>query len=379
MESIMTPESLRQKCAAELEARMKQIPTLSAFAGLDGFVDEIIHVVDKREDADNYTRLPNIPGFAERVAAAAGKSTNFELVPQKVKLGGNGPIMANALATFGLKVTYLGSLGWPTLHPVFTEFTKRADVHTICQPGLTTALEFEDGKLIMGNCVHLKEVNWPNIGSRFGHDKFAAHLNSSQLLAFVNWTMLPAMSQIWDDIQKQLCPSLQGPKRRLFIDLADPEKRRHEDIREALALITRFEKYFNVTLGLNEKEAGEIGEVLGLGPRPKSPEDLAALAAQLHARIPVDTIVVHPVSFALAANNSGVSQVSGPFVAKPLITTGAGDHFNAGFCLGQMLGLGSAESLLVGVSTSGFYVRTAQSPTPSDIVNMLRNWPSSAT
>ena len=35
--------------------------------------------------------------------------------------------------------------------------------------------------------------------------------------------------------------------------------------------------------------------------------------------------------------------VDGPFTAKPLITTGAGDHFNSGFCLGRLLGLDNAH------------------------------------
>jgi sugar/nucleoside kinase (ribokinase family) len=67
--------------------------------------------------------------------------------------------------------------------------------------------------------------------------------------------------------------------------------------------------------------------------------------------------------------------VEGPFTPKPLITTGAGDHFNAGFCLGKLLGLDNATSVLTGVATSGFYVRTATSPTVANLVTMMRNWP----
>jgi sugar/nucleoside kinase (ribokinase family) len=67
--------------------------------------------------------------------------------------------------------------------------------------------------------------------------------------------------------------------------------------------------------------------------------------------------------------------VEGPFTPKPLITTGAGDHFNAGFCLGKLLGLDDALCLLTGVTTSGFYVRTAKSPTIGDLATTLLNWP----
>ena len=111
----------RNNCAGRLEAAASHVTELETFVGMDGFVDEIFHVVDKREDADTYTRLRTIKGYADRMAEAAGKSTNIELVSQLVKLGGNGPIMANALAAYGFKVQYLGCLGYPNLHPIFEE------------------------------------------------------------------------------------------------------------------------------------------------------------------------------------------------------------------------------------------------------------------
>jgi sugar/nucleoside kinase (ribokinase family) len=64
--------------------------------------------------------------------------------------------------------------------------------------------------------------------------------------------------------------------------------------------------------------------------------------------------------------------VVGPFTAKPKITTGAGDHFNAGFCVGRMLGLDLAASLQIGVATSGFYVRQAKSPRLEDLKKFLQ-------
>jgi hypothetical protein len=70
-----------------------------------------------------------------------------------------------------------------------------------------------------------------------------------------------------------------------------------------------------------------------------------------------------------------VSVVEGAFTPKPMITTGAGDHFNSGFCLGKLLGLDNELSVLTGVTTSGHYVRTGQSPGIADLVTMLRNWP----
>jgi sugar/nucleoside kinase (ribokinase family) len=369
---MMNTLELRASCAQTLLANTAKAAHLTAFVGLDGFVDEILHVVDKRESAEVYQRLPTIAQFAQRLAAAAGKSTNVELVTQITKLGGNGPIMANALAGFGLKVTYLGNLGFPNLHPVFRDFAKRAEVHSIAEPGTTDALEFDDGKIMIGKHTSLKDVTWENILARFGRDRFTAKFAASDLIGFVNWTMLPYMSNVWESILKEICPSLKPPRRIIFFDLADPEKRTRADILRALELIGRFEAHFNVILGLNEKEAHEIGDVFGIKPKGATPQALGDFAVQLAARIQAGTLVVHPVTYAVAVTADKLDLADGPFTPKPLITTGAGDHFNSGFCLGKLLGLDNRMSLLTGVTTSGYYVRTAQSPSIPQIADMMR-------
>jgi len=371
----MNTPAIRQETATKLEASSSSVGKMTAFVGLDGFVDDILHVVDKRESADKYVRLPTIAQLAERLAAAAGHSTNVELVSQLTKLGGNGPIMGNALASFGLKVTYLGILGYPNLHPVFAEFARRAEVYSIAEPGYTDALEFEDGKVMLGKHQSLKEMNWENIKSRFGQEKFAGYFNSADLVGFVNWTMLTHMSDIWSAVLKEICPGIKGPRRKLFIDLADPEKRTNEDILRALELVATFQKYFDVILGLNEKEGYEIGKNLGLRTNDHSPDGLQKLCQEIHLRIRVDTIIVHPTAYALASGPEGLALVEGPFTPKPKITTGAGDHFNSGYCLGKLLGFPTERCLLTGVTTSGYYVRTGQSPTIADLAGMLRNWP----
>ena len=348
---------------------------LRAFVGLDGFVDEIVRAVDKRDSADTYQRLRTITALSERIAGAAGRSTNIELVNERTKLGGNGPIMANALARLGVKVTYVGALGYPTMHPVFNEFARRAEVHSVAEAGHTDAVEFEDGKLMLCKSVQLNDITWANIQARFGRDKFIEKFTTSDLVAFVNWTMIPFMSDLWAALLEEFCPSPTGVRRKIFFDLADPEKRTAQDIQRALGLIASFEKYFEVILGLNEKEAYEIGEVLGMATGQHSRDGLARLALDMQKRLSISTLVIHPIPYALAVSDGKVSIVDGPYVARPVITTGAGDHFNSGFCCGKLLGSDNEASLLMGVSASGFYVRSGQSPCLEDLVDMLRHWP----
>jgi sugar/nucleoside kinase (ribokinase family) len=218
-------------------------------------------------------------------------------------------------------------------------------------------------------------MNWENIKARFGLDKFSAKFGSADLVGFVNWTMLTHMSEIWAAVLKEVCPHLKGPRRKLFVDLADPEKRTQADIQGALELVAAFQKYFDVVLGLNEKEGIEIGKTLGLNTANHSPDGLLKLCQDIHQRVRVDTVIVHPTAFALASGPDGTALVQGPFTPKPKITTGAGDHFNSGFCLGKLLGFPTDRCLLTGVATSGFYVRTGQSPAISDLATLLQNWP----
>ena len=371
----MNTPGFREECARRLNALATKACGFHAFIGLDGFVDEIVEAVDKREDAQDYSRLPTISSMAERIAGAAGKSTFIELVNQRTKLGGNGPIMGNALATLGLNVTYLGALGYPNIHPVFEQFAHRAAVHSIAESGHTDAVEFLDGKLMLVKSVSLNEVTWENIQARFGRETFTQHFQRADLIGFVNWTMIPNMSEIWESLLRELCPAVEGPRRKMFFDLCDPEKRGADDIARGLQLISEFQKYFDVTLGLNEKESCEIAEVFGIPVKNQGPEELGEMARQIHDHLQIDTLVVHPVTYALAVSAGNVDVVHGPVIAKPVITTGAGDHFNSGFCLGKLLGFDNAFSLLTGVTTSGFYVKTGQTPTIRDLSGMMCQWP----
>ena len=58
-------------------------------------------------------------------------------------------------------------------------------------------------------------------------------------------------------------------------------------------------------------------------------------------------------------------------VEAPKISTGGGDNFNAGFCLGQLLGLGYRDSMLLGMAVSGYYVENGKSPSAQELAGHL--------
>ncbi|MDB6173151.1 MAG: hypothetical protein JWL59_2462 [Chthoniobacteraceae bacterium] len=340
--------------------------------GFDGFVDTILHVVAQRESTTQYSRMDRMGDFSGRIGEAAGHSANFEFVTQMVKLGGNGPIMANALVSYGTPLTYIGNLGSPNPHPVFSDLTKRAKVYSIAEPGYTDAIEFDDGKLMFGKHESLKDVSWETLIAHVPEDELVALFSDSTLISLVNWTMLTQMTAIWEKILSHIAPRLEGERRWLFIDLADPAKRSREDISAALKQIAKFEGHFRVVLGLNFAESRQIGEVLGLGTVEETYGTVTHHASQIRDLLKIDTVVIHPTHFASASDASGSAHVVGPFILKPKITTGAGDHFNAGFCIGRILGLDISACLQIGVATSGYYVRHAESPGLDDLTKFLQ-------
>lgn len=345
--------------------------------GFDGFVDEIIHVVDKRQDPKHYTRVKTISDFAKKIERAAGLSSNIEFVPIDTKLGGNGPIMCNALSKHKPSITYIGTLGYPSIHPVFQPLTENANVYSIESYGDTQAVEFNDGKLIVGKMNTLVNVNYEHLTSIISEVQLTSLLNNTDLFATVNWSMLPYMTDIWENLIAKVLPNLseKSLKPIMFIDLADPEKREHQDIIYALNLLKQFKTKFRVILGLNEKEAYDTSVILGLFKENEIKEkSLKEVNQALYQYLDIDYVVVHPVKCSSVVFNGQYYQEDGPYIKEPKLTTGAGDNFNSGFVLGLLLGLSPDQALLTGMSTSGYYVRNAISPTYKDLIQFIEDW-----
>src|SRR5581483_1284024 len=94
-----TREQICEWTSKKLAAAATGLSKTNAVVGLDGFVDEIIAVVDKRQDNVRFDAVKTIGHLGAKINAAIGQSSNYELVVKQMKLGGNGPIMANALAS----------------------------------------------------------------------------------------------------------------------------------------------------------------------------------------------------------------------------------------------------------------------------------------
>lgn len=355
--------------------------------GFDGFIDHIIDVVAKRASPSEYTTLATISDFGSRISAAAGKSANLELVVTTSKIGGNGPIMANALAAYGCTVQVIGLLGEGAIDPVFAPLAERAEtLISLGGPGVTDALEFSDGKLMLGKLTPLERVTWTNLVAVVGMEKLKHLLRQADAVATVNWTMLLGLTEIWETLATEVLPGLRRDRPLWFVDLADPAKRTLADQQRGFRALTALQRHVDVVLGMNESELGQVLTALGqVMPSASSEYEQARLGCEVvRDTLGLGFAMCHLVKSAACAwsaeaarhaghdGQPGSAGAAGFFEPKPLITTGAGDHFNAGFVTALLSGLHPLQAIQVGGATSGHYVRTAASPSRSDATTFLQ-------
>jgi hypothetical protein len=341
-------------------------------AGFDGFVDTILHVVSERRSATEYSRVPTLRAFSEKVlAASGGRNMNIEMVPRLTKIGGNGPILANALAHFDIPVTYIGCLGSPALHPVFAEFAKKIKTYSIAEPGFSDAIEFADGKLICGKQQAVSEISWQSVLNRVSTEELSDLASRAGLIAFVNWGIVFSMTEIMEEFLQDIGNQLASSQKPFFIDTADPSKRSPEDIGRFVKTLPKLADKFKVYLGFNLRESAFIAQAVGLTEFPNAPQDVLTYSEDLRKRLGIAALVIHWSRHAVGNDVDSAVCVEAPFTDNPRISTGAGDHFNAGFCLGRLLGGDLEANIQLGVATSGYYVRQAKSPTLAELVGFV--------
>ncbi len=372
-----------------------------ALVGFDGYVDKIQKVVrSKNGKASIY--FDTITQIADHVATLAGVSGQIEIRNLELKLGGNAPIMANALGALGIKNTCIGTMGYPDLSNVFEEMNPNCDVVSIAEPAQTNALEFNDGKLIFSEVSTFEQLTWTYVAAIAGIDNLTKWIYESQLIAFVDWSNLNHCTDIWqgilEDIIINLNPSPSEKEhsiffrnhknipddegygmrhKNFFFDLCDLSKRSKEEILTALAVINRYKPYGKVTLALNENEARKIYIAMGgaaLDGENAESADLQIVANYIFSNISVHQVLVHPTDCSIIRTKNGVFEVKGRLVPEPRILTGGGDNLNAGFCLGLLMDLPIQQTMLLGMATSGAYITNGTSPEIGDLIRYLEIW-----
>lgn len=347
----------------------------NTFVGLDGYIDFIQRVVKSQND-DGPEYYSTIKEFADHLGKAAGKSGQIELVTQETKLGGNAPIMAHALGSLGFKTTCIGNFGKQSIDRAFQDIHENVELLSVGNPAITNALEFHDGKIILSEVGPFKDLDWAYLKNEIGIDHLISNINASLLIALVDWCNLPYSTDIWKGILEEVLPEIDDKKRYIFFDIADPSRRSDEEIQDALEVIGGYNKFGKVTLGLNENETEKLYSCLNRINQTTEEESISLIEKgnYIYKNIHVRNLLIHPIDRAISINDSGISEIVGRYVKHPKISTGGGDNFNAGYCLGQLSGLDIEASMITGIANSGAYVQNGKSSSLDELKKYLTNW-----
>ncbi len=339
-----------------------------AFVGFDGYIDKIQHPV-KKQLKDEKVFFPTLSEFGEKIRAASNRSAQVELQTQELKIGGNGPIMAHALATLGIRTHCVGTLGSPEVNPLFQDIHYNCTLHTIGPHAETNALEFTDGKLILSELSAFEELTWAKVKEQLTHPTIGDLLKQADLIAMVDWCNLPHATQIWRGILDEYRQDVAG--KMIFFDLADPSKKSEEEVLEVLQLISAFSGIGNVIFGLNENEARQIFAILG---RDDDNEELPEIAAAIFEYMSIRSLVIHPTNGCYFIEKETQFWLPGRVESNPKVSTGGGDNFNAGLFFGLLNGLETTASVLLAMVASGAYVKNGNSPDREALKTYLKIW-----
>lgn len=345
-------------------------------AGFDGFIDTIVKVIKKKQAGKPPSLFTTIKEFGDYIVEKQEASLSLEIEERSSKIGGNMPIMANALGQLGATVNCIGALGYPQSHPVFKNLSSNCQLYSFADPGAATAFEFNDGKIIMAQMAELNSFAWDKIKERVGIDTLVSIYKQSDLVCILNWSEIDASTDIWKGILKDVLPrySFTGEQQIAFFDLSDCSKRSTDSIKEALQLLQEFAKHSKVVLSLNKNEAHILYKIV-YGKNSK--KDLPGIGKKIFEKTGIHTLVLHSAKEVAAFTNEEMVVVDTFFIPDPKISTGAGDNFNAGFCAAQLLKLDLESSVIFANAVSGYYVRTGTSARLNDIIDFLETIPKS--
>jgi sugar/nucleoside kinase (ribokinase family) len=357
----------------DLAARLLAVaaPLPSVTIGFDGFMDEMISLVGERQSLAEFKAVPDITTFGELIIKAAGHSSLREIVVNGVHPGGCAINMGDGLAAFGVPVDCFATLGEP-VHPAFvsTLASFRSSHSWGREPGRTLAFEFNDGKVMFSAVSQLADFTPEHVATMLADGAYATACATARVIALTDWSLYPHMTAVWRLLQEKVYARLVH-RPAFFIDLVDPSSRSPGDIRAMLDTPSAFAATGAFTLGLNGNEANILARLLGLPAAGTVPESVPQQAHSLRERLGIAEVVIHHIKFAAVANATETAIMDIFYCAKPKKSTGAGDRFNAGYCLGLLLKLDARSRLVCANASAGFFVREARSASLPELAQFI--------
>ena len=328
-----------------------------AAVGFDGFLDTITRAVRKTGTPTAQPEyFDSISDFGTYLANHAQMNCSVELDVISERFGGNAPLLSNALGGLGVQVDCIGTFGDHRIHEAFENLHCR--LHSFGPVSKSLALEFQDGKIFLGQNTEIPEPAWSVLCKEIGKPVLIDILRASDLLALVNWSELPFAQNLWEETFRRCFAQLDTDKGRFVLfDLCDIARKSDQQVLNILQLLGQYALKRYAVLSLNRNEALRLGACLGLS------NDLQEISEALLHRYGLDEVVVHTREEALLNLHCGGTYHCQIVKSEnPVVLTGAGDHFNAAYCAGLLLDLLPQKKIEFASSFASTYIRTAKTP-----------------
>lgn len=356
--------------AVERALKLKS-PKGSCFIGFDGYVDEIYRVVEKRCSGHPPGFYEKIEEFGRRIILAAGKSADIEIIRKETRFGGNAPIMADALAALSLQSVCIGQMDTDEKNSPFLQMHPYCSRISTGRASRTIALEFTDGKIMLGS-LDGKKLTWGRIKEKTGFSYLKNLVEKSGLIGIVNWSGMEDICGIMSGLQTEILDLLSETERRkkyLFFDLADPSALQGEELGRIAECIRRAGESTKTVIGVNENEAYWLGKSWNINT-----DSIEKMGKALLSELNGMYLFIHTNRSIYGFTESGVSYYEGKYVVKPITVTGAGDHFNAGLCMGLLQNLTPRQAMILGQMAASYYVEYGKTPGRQELLVYLNQY-----
>lgn len=315
---------------------------------------------------DRIVRLNDFNPLISEINAKAGVGGgSIRDIEQSDIKGGNAVNIAYALAKLGAKIsliTVADNLGKTILQRTFSSFANKKLFINDGKQGYTISFELEKN----GRKTNVMVSDVGDAGN-FGAGKLCRNelnaIKHASAVAIANWasnvggTEL-ALKAFKNANKNALC----------FLDPADISTRKDEFMRCLETLSGNID-----VLSVNENECRLIMETMHLQPLPLnySNDDIIAAAKTLSSKLSIGVDVHTPIGS--ASSNGKETVFVRSFDVNVVITTGAGDVWDAADIAGYLCGLTPNERLIFANACAAYYISKIEVPTLNQTAKFLKS------
>lgn len=338
--------------------------------GFDGFVDNV-RTAGRNAGDGTSKRIRTLSEFGEKIATSAGANSSLSIPWKREgrRTGGHISHLSRVYQGLGFNPTIMGMCGDP-IRDIFEREFAGCTIYSLGEPGITDAVEFDDGKLMLMESGDAATFDWKSLRSRVGVETLIDELDGARLLGIGYWSMIPALAGVLDGLREHVLPRLSSPPEHVLLDPANIRELDREKLEEVVAATRRLNRLIGVTVSANRFET----KVLAAELAGSTGEDLEEDAHAAFDALGIDRFVGHSVTSSVTVSDEGSTSVAVPPVESPELTTSAGDHFNAGITLGFIEGLPDDASVALGNAVAREFVRTGETPSYPDIASAITSY-----